>query len=65
MYLDALYSDCYQVYENEMKMLEVNPRMIVDQADPQQILDDMKEKALKKVGSAPKIGSSFLNAFQF
>lgn len=49
MYMDALFNDCYQTYENEMKILEVNPKAIVDQENPQKILDDKKEKALKKV----------------
>lgn len=56
--MDALFNDCYQTYENDMKILEVNPNAIVDQENPQKILDNMMEKALKKVCSVPKIISS-------
>lgn len=61
--MDALYKDCYQMYENGMKILEVNPEAIVNQEDPQKIIDNMKEKALKKVCSVSKIISSFTCVF--
>lgn len=56
--MDALYKDCYQMYENDMKILEVNSEVIVNQEDPQKMLNDMKEKALEKVCFVPKIISS-------
>lgn len=61
--MDALYNDCYQTYENDMKILEVNPKTFIDQENPQKILDYMKEKALKKVCSVSEIISSFTCVF--
>lgn len=55
--MDALCNDCYQMYENDMNILEVSPGTIVNQMDPQKIVDAMKEKAFTKVCSISKISS--------
>lgn len=57
-YLDELYNDCYKMYENNIKILEDKPETIVDQVDPQKLLDNMKEKSLTKVCSISKNYSS-------
>lgn len=48
-YMTKLYDDCYQMYENDIKILEVNPESVISQANPQQILENMKGKALTQV----------------
>lgn len=48
-YMTGLYDDCYQMYENDIKVLEVNPESVISQANPQQILENMKTKALSQV----------------
>lgn len=47
--MDELYDDCYKMYQNDIKILSVDPKSIVEHADPQFILDDMKERSLSKV----------------
>lgn len=49
MYLDVLFNDCFKHYENEIKILQHDPASVVDQADPQSVLDKMKENSLSKV----------------
>lgn len=48
--MDELYDDCYEIYKNDIKILNNNPKSIVDQANPQRIFDEMKQKSLSMVG---------------
>lgn len=44
-----LSNDCYKMYVNDIKILEDNPEKIINQTNPQKVLENMKEKSLSQV----------------
>lgn len=47
--MDMVYKHCYEIYEADIKIFRIYPKQIADQANPQIVFDEMKEKSLSKV----------------
>lgn len=49
MYIRELFDISYEMYANDIKILNDNPNSIVDETDPQSLLEEMKKKSLSMV----------------